>query len=271
MWQVAENIFTHNRMCYRFERHTFDIPGNFETCIDATYVLIMEGSPREDQIKKQVEQANITSTIIYQWNKGYKNCEKNLRVRKPNYDLEHALKNAFKHALRQGYKRIMVLEDDCEFCHRVRNPVIYDDVCRFIKKNNPDIYTFGSFFPIINPLGTSNHQRLFFNAGSHCIIYNEKYMKWLLKNNCLLGHVDLETNRHWSKFTYKLPLAYQKAESTENTREGFGWNITFPILNNLIFKPTGIDKIVQPGYDHIKILSDIFVVLICIWILSHFR
>lgn len=249
--------------CYRLVEE----PGNFDSCIDCTYVLLMEGSPREKHIREQVTKYGITSRVVYQYNKGYKKCHKDLHVQKPNYDLEHALKNAFKDALTRGFKRVLVLEDDCEFDDRIRNPMIIDDLCGFLKTNNPDVYTLGSFLPVVNPFTFSNHQRLLLNFSSHAIVYNRKYMEWLVNNDCMLGHVDFETNRHWSKFTYKLPLAYQKVVSTENTKEG--WRGYYEVLNTFLFKPFGIDRRVQPGYDLIKKWSDILVVLLCVWILSH--
>ena len=254
-------------MCYRLVENVSDTPGNFDSCIDCTYVLIMEGSSREEQIREEVAKAGITSCTVYQYNKGYKKCHKNLRVQKTNYDLEHALKNAFRDALVRGYERILVLEDDCEFDDRIKNPMIIDDVCGFLVSENPYVYTLGSFLPVVNPLTFSNHQRLIYNGGSHAIIYNNTYMEWLINNDCMLGHVDFETNRHWSKFTYKLPLAYQKTMMSENVKES--WSVPYNVLNSLMFKPTGIDKNVQPGYDLIKKWSDILVVLLCVWILSH--
>lgn len=253
--------------CYTFKEQVLKSPGNFDSSIDCTYVLIMEGSPRETQIREQVTVAGITSRVVYQYNKGYKKCHKNLRVQKTNYDLEHALKNAFRDALDKGYERILVLEDDCEFDDRIKNPVIIKDVCGFLASKNPDVYTLGAVIPVVNPLTFSNHQRLLYNGGSHAIIYNNTYMEWLIDNDCMLGHVDLETNRHWSKFTYKLPLAYQKVVPTENTKEG--WRGSYHVLNTLVYNPAGIDKNVQPGYDLIKKWSDIFVVILCVWVLSH--
>jgi hypothetical protein len=254
-------------MCYRLVEEVFEVPGNFESCIDCTYVLIMEGTPREEQIRKHVTTAGITSRVVYQYNKGYKKCHKKLRISSTNYDLEHALKNVFGDALGKGYKRILVLEDDCEFDDRIRNPLIIDDICNFLVNKNPNVYSLGAFLPVVNPLTFSNHQRLLLNSGSHAIIYNDEYMRWLMNNDCILGHTDFETNRHWSKFTYKLPLAYQKMTRTENVENG--WKIPFQILNTLIFTPAGIDRQVQPGYDLIKKWSDILVVLLCVWILSH--
>lgn len=254
-------------MCYRLVEEVSKLPGNFDTSIDCTYVLIMEDSPREETLRKHVETAHITSRVVYQYNKGYKKCHKNLKFQKPNYDLEHSLRNAFKDALSRGYERILVLEDDCEFDERIHDPNIIVDVNKFLLTNNPEVYTLGSFFPVINPFTVSNHQRLLLNFSSHAIIYNKTYMKWFIDNECILGHVDLNTNRCWSKFTYKLPLAYQKTAPTENTKHG--WSGWYELLDALVYTPAGININVQPGYDLIKTWSDIIVVFIIIWITSN--
>ena len=89
--------------CYTLKEYVTKTPGSLDSCIDCTYVLVMEGSSREEQIKTQVETAGITSRIIFQYNPGYKKCEKNLRIKKTNYDLEHALKNVCTHALNREY------------------------------------------------------------------------------------------------------------------------------------------------------------------------
>src|SRR5210317_1161689 len=125
--------------CYRFVEEVSKHTGNFVECIDCMYVLLMEGTDREAQVREHIKEAGITSKVIYQYNKGYRECKKNLRVQATNYDLEHALKNAFRDALAKGYKRIIVLEDDCEFDERIKNPEIINDVCSFLIHQNPKI------------------------------------------------------------------------------------------------------------------------------------
>ena len=75
-------------------------------------------------------------------------------------------------------------------------------------------------------------------------------MNFAIENDFLMGHSDFETNRHLSKYTYKFPLAYQKVVETENAMEG--WGSVYFLLDKFVVKPSGIDKIVQPGYDNIK-------------------
>jgi hypothetical protein len=239
--------------------------GSLDSCVDCTYVLIMEGSKRESLIKDQVKRAGITSRIILQYNPGYKKCNKNLIDNRANYDLEHALKNVFRHALNEGYERILVLEDDCEFDERIKNPEILNDIQEFIMNNNPSIYSLGSFFHIPNPIDVimgSKSQLLLFNASSHAVIYDRRFMEWLCVNNSLLGLVDIETNRHMSKYIYKTQLACQKIEKTQNSQEGWGW--AYPLAEKLLIRPFNLDRQVQPGYDRIKVLVNIIAIIIAI-------
>jgi hypothetical protein len=229
---------------------------------------MMEDSERKKQLLRQIEDAEITTKAVIQYNKGYKKCKKNLRVNKPNYDLEDALKNVFKHALDQGYSRIMVLEDDCEFDERIRDPAVVNNLRTFLNERDPEIYNLGTTISIPSPIDVllhNNHQRLLFTTCAHAVIYNKKYMENALTREFMLGHTDFEMNRIWSKYTYMYPLAYQKITETENAKEG--WGDSYFLLNNIMFKPLKLHTQVQPGFDRLKIVFDyISVVLFLIFL-----
>lgn len=251
--------------CYALVAFTADTPGSLDDCVDCAYVLTMEGSPREASIREQIARAGLTSRVIFQYNRGYKKCPKRLRKNGPNYDLEHAQKNAFRHALAAGHSRILMFEDDCEFDERIKDPEIIEDVKSFLTEKDPSVYTFGSFLLLPNPLDVlagSKHQLLLYNSSTHAVVYNRRYMEWVATNDCLLGHVDFETNRHASKYTYRVPLAYQKITETENSREG--WGHAYPIMRALIFGPLDLAARVQPGYDIIKRWADTISVILLV-------
>lgn len=241
--------------CYYTKSYTID-SGNYDGVIECTYVLMMENSKRKKELLRQIEDAKITSKVVIQYNRGYKKCEKNLRVNKPNYDLEDALKNVFKHALDQGYSRIVVLEDDCEFDERIRDPTVVNDLRTFLNERDPEIYNLGpiSIPSPIDVLLHNNHQRLLYTTCAHAVIYNKKYMDSAIHRKFMLGHVDFEHNRTWSKYTYMYPLACQKFTETENAKEG--WGEAYYILDKLMFKPLKMDTQVQPGFDRLKMIFD---------------
>lgn len=250
--------------CYYYREYRLP-KGNLDPSVNCTYVLIMHDSPREDQIYQHIMKAEPTSRVVFQYNFGYKKCNKTLRANKPNIDLEDAYKTVFKHALDRGYTRILVLEDDCEFDERIRDPSIINDLNTFFIEKNPDIYNLGSFFSFISPIdiiSNNTHQLIMYNSASHADVYNDKFMKYAVDHDFMMGHSDFETNRHLSKYAYKFPLAYQKIVETENAKEG--WGTVFMLLDKFVVKPSGIDKQVQPGYDNIKKVMDFTAVLSCI-------
>ena len=243
-------------LCYYYEE--FHITqGNLDPSIDCTYILIMHGSPRKEQIYQNVVKSNLTTNVVFQYNYGYKKCEKSLRKQGPNYDLEDANKKAFKHALDRGYKRILLLEDDCEFDERIRDPQVVADINKFLIEKNPLIYNLGPVVSVASPFDIvtqKKHHLLLYNSATHAMIYNENYMRYALNTDYMLGHADFETTRHASKYMYHKPVAYQKVEQTENAKQG--WGYIWPLLNTFMIKPTGVDKQVQPGFDMLKVISD---------------
>lgn len=257
--------------CYRTKSYTID-KGNYDGVIECTYVLLMENSKREEQILRQIEDAKITSKVTIQYNKGYKKCEKNLRVNKPNYDLENALKNVFKHALNQGYSRIIVLEDDCQFDERIGDPVVVNDLRTFLDRRDPQIYNLGMTLSLISPTDVLLHnknQRLLYTTCTHAVIYNKTYMENALTREFMLGHADFEMNRVWSKYTYTYPLAYQIFEDTENKKEG--WGYIGKIVDILILKPLKLDTQVQPGFDRLKLAFDYLSVVLFLLLLFYIK
>ena len=85
-------------------------------------------------------------------------------------------------------------------------------------------------------------------------------MNWLVHNACLTGNTDNTHNIHWSKFTYKIPLAYQKTILTENAKDG--WGYVYPIVNTLFYNPFQLDTKVQPGHDYVRIIFDILTLIL---------
>lgn len=255
--------------CYYYEEYTLGNDGSLDPVVDCTYVLTMTNSTRKEQIKQHLTHAGLTSRLVFQYNHGYKGCAKPLKHNGPNYDLCHANQTAFQHALDRGYKRILLLEDDCEFDHRIKDPEILSAIRRFLYDHDPDIYNLGTTICATSPIDIilgMKHRRLLMSFSTHAVIYNRKYMEWLIHNSCLLGHTDTTHNIHWSKFTYRVPLAYQKQTLTENAK--YGWGYGYHILNTLFYKPFRLDTHVQPGHDYVRIIFDISTIIVFLFFLK---
>lgn len=244
--------------CYYYRSETLP-DGSLDSSVDCTYVLLMVGSKREHQIREQVRKAGLTSTVIFQYNYGYKKCDKPLKHKLPNFDLYHANQTVFRHALSRGYRRILLLEDDCVFDNKITNNKVVDDLNTFLKKENPSIYNLGSSLLLSSPisiLSFNKHQRMIISFDTHAVVYNDTYMKWLCNNQVFGGHVDFAHNFHWSKFTYIVPLAYQPKVETNNSINGFG--SMYGLMSILIYKPFNLDdeRSFSKAYNATKSLYD---------------
>jgi hypothetical protein len=259
-------------MCYRYEYYNFS-NGKFDDIVDCTYVLLMENSSRERSILETVSKYTLTSKCIIQYNKGYKNCKKDLKKQLPNHDLVHSLQTVFKHAIKSGYQRILVLEDDCTFDERINDPKVINDISSFIYNNDPKIYSLGTPFHFSFPweILFSNNQRLLFTGTTHAIIYNIKYMKEKCDTNFLDNSTDTEFMRHWDKFTYYKPLAYQTFPDTENSGSWFFGLGLKPFLNRVLFHPLELDKKAQPGFDKIILINKSICFIIFLLLLYYLK
>lgn len=250
-------------MCYRYEHYNF-LYGKFDDIVDCTYVMLMENSSREKTILETIGKYKPSSKCIIQYNKGYKKCKKNIKKQLPNHDLVHSLQTVFKHAIKSGYQRILVLEDDCIFDERINDPEIINDITTFISKKDPKIYSLGTtiHFPVPWDPIISKHHRLLYGTCAHAMIYNLKYMTETCDIDFMGPGTDIEINRHWDKFVYYKPIAYQIFPDTENSQ--IGWIIPGlkQITNFLLFKPTGLTHKPQPGFDIITIIFQILSVYI---------
>lgn len=258
--------------CYYYKN--FTLPrGSLDPSIDCMYILIMHGSDNETAIKKEIERAGIVSNVIFQYNLGYKKCNKNLKIKKTNHDIVHAVQTVFKDALKRNYERIMVLEEDCVFDERIRQETVINDINMFLMDKNPCVYNLGPFIHLSNPIDIllrNKHKRLFFNGGAHCNVYNREYIENKAYGEFYTAAPDIETNFYFSKYMYHKPLAYQLLKETENSKEG--WGILRPISEFLFIKPSGIDRHILPGYDNINKTCDLIslIILLCFMLLLLF-
>lgn len=156
-------------------------------------------------------------------------------------------------ANKNNYNNILILEDDFEFDHQIRDKKILNDIEIFFKNNKFNIYSLGSinvfFIPKINNL---KHNKSFIGGTSHSLIFSREARDIIIreydKNKCLdnvpyfKGH-DIWFNKILDKkFFYYKPLCYQKFSYTENSNK---WQTNFVrrFLNLL-----KLDKKVQPGW-----------------------
>lgn len=252
--------------CYYYEH--LKLPnGTLDPSIDHLYVLTMHESHRIPLIKEQVKKAGIVSNVTIQYNYGYKKCNKNLDEQKPNLDLIHALQTAFRHALSKGYQRVMILEDDCQFDERIRDPEVIDDLNSFLTQRDPRVYSLGGFTMFVNPIDVllhNKHQHSLSMGATHCMVYNKKHMEHAAYTKFTRGCTDCELDKTFFKYTYHKPVAYQVFEDTENSIEG--WGLWRPFYEHSLYHFFPVNKSIQPGFDNSKMFFDYCMVAILLFI-----
>lgn len=209
-------------MCYRYTEHTAAAPGLFDGCVDACYILTMEGSPRTATAVQRWREHTPAARLFVQHNQGHRRCAKEPWVQKVSDDVTHAFLTAFRHALRQGFARILVFEDDY-----IPQPTVAADapeVCRFVRDRDADldVYNLGCVCLGVPVLGRGNEQHRKVHtacAGAHAAIYHRRYLEATATADRALLRVLDDTRMalpRFNTYTFHRPLYTQLWPATDN-------------------------------------------------------
>jgi len=228
-------------MCYRFELLEFN-DCLFEN-VDATYILHLEGNGRLEHIHNQLKTYHPTKKVYLVYNKGYKECKKDLLEQKSNHDLVHANITVFKHA--SQYKNILVLEDDFIFSPDVVPHATHVD--DFLQSDTLYVYQLGSQPRIALPIDMYHYRN--FGLMAHANIYpplaREKLIQDFKEDKIIA--IDGHIAKNIPLYMYHKPLCYQLFPLTENRTNWY--NGLHPIIGMILYY---IDTsfITWTGLDH---------------------
>jgi hypothetical protein len=252
--------------CYHFDNIKFD-DGLLNDCVDATYIIHLEGNGRLPDIQKQLEEYHPSNQVFILFNKGYKKCKKADYINAPAIDLIDAFLQCFQHAEENAYNNILILEDDFMFSEKIKEREHRENICEFIKskEGEPMHYLLGCI-PLIKIPYTINciHYKGI-SMGTHAVIYNKECRKKIKNSNEIIDW-DLFLNLNNTHYYYHIPLCYQLIPETENSKN---WNKGNPVLYILgiivfsFFQLLGLNTSVEPGYSFFYMFSKtIFFLLI---------
>lgn len=259
----------YNRHCLRLEKKIFKNT-MFQPSVDATYIIHLEGNGRLPSIEKQLEQYQTTNLVYIVFNKGYKNCSKKLPFQLPAFDLVDTFLFIFQHANEQGFKNILILEDDFIFNKEIYHDNHLNNINNFlIKKQNENMmYYLGCLLWIQLPYNQHTCINLL-SSGTHAVIYSFKSREYMLKkkiipifdwdiyNNCLTGI---------RRYVYNKPLCYQLFPETENSKNwpslfGFDPVKLYIKINNLHIQ---LENGYSNSYKYSKIVGYIILLIVII-------
>ena len=234
---------------------------HFKEClfdnVDATYVLIMENSKYENNVKTQLQQYKPTYNVHIQYNKGFKKydkyyCNNKKKVSKTYQDLAHAYINAFKDAKKNGYKHVLVLEEDFIFSSEFNSNKHIKSVNQFlpVMRRNKYMLSLGCV-PIITIKHTTEIRKCILTLGTHAIIYPDSLYNDIIQDCNSIEDIDVYLNTK-KKYMLCKPLVYQiynDTENRENWGEQFGYIIKVinTFVSSIILSLFELDIKEEPG------------------------
>jgi len=267
-----------NSQFYTFEKKTYDV-GFLDACVDATYIIHLEGNGRLPRIQEQLTSFQPTRTVYLLHNPGFTNGKKKLIDPVSYHDINDAFLQCFSHADKQGYNNILILEDDFLFSERAKDITVVDRISHFLasKQGSPFVYYLGCFPLIVHPCDFSSHHYTSLKSfTAHSVIYSKEARTVALD----FSYQHWDRILHHSiphKYLYNEPLCYQTFPKTDHREKWISQrNFLSSTLLRTIFTvlnmetdPTFGFHLIYAGAKYIP-LAAILVSLICIWFLYRF-
>ena len=253
--------------CYIYKK-IYLTNGLLNNCVDVTYILHLEDNGRYNDIINQLNIYHPTNIVYIVFNKGYKKCLKK-NINNTVHDIVFTNIQVFKHALKNNYNNILVLEDDFIFNPKILEKKHINNVCNFINKlgNKKFCYLLGCL-PLFRIPYNYNTSILCGYIAQHSCIYSKELYKNLIKdyyNNKIIYPIDLYLTvcNNFNNYIYNIPLCYQLFPDTDNSNN---WDKNIYGNSNIIFYNIviiakkflnflNLDKNVEPGYSFFYIIS----------------
>jgi hypothetical protein len=225
----------------------------FDDLADHCVLLSMAGRlPRAiDRVRKDMPH----SCVTVQLNPGM-DGKVDLMERSTRADICHALAAAFLKAYEQGWKRLLVLEDDFFLGDLDGARRASKDIARFLDGRTFDTYNLGRLVFVGWPSGEGSWRALA-HGTAHGVLYTERFMRAYLEKHAdapweiyRVGN-DLWWNRAGMiHYVYDRALVFQTFPRTEN-RETF-WN---DALKSFAIWLLDLETSHEPGYAVLNAVS----------------
>jgi hypothetical protein len=264
--------------CYKFEKLNYD-SGFLDTNVDVTYIIHLENSGRYDNILKQLEKYKPTKIVYILLNKGFTKCNKT-GIESSHADLTDCYLQIFKHAHKQNFGNVLILEDDFIFNEKIKENEHIKNINTFLEKKAGDnfIYFLGAIPWFLIPYNSYNY-RCILSSGTHSVIYSKSHRDDFLENfskRMMVTDWDINYNINFtSRFIYYTPLCYQICDNSENSRNPKFDNKYVALASevvkycnyNIIFRILGLDKNPEPGYSIFYFYSKIIFYLVLVFLI----
>ena len=264
--------------CYKFEKLNYE-SGLLDASVDVTYIIHLENSGRYDNILKQLEKYKPTKIVYILLNKGFTKCNKT-GIESSHADLTDCYLQIFKHAQKQNFGNVLILEDDFVFNDKIKEKEHITNINTFLEKKTGDnfIYFLGAIPWFLIPYNSYNY-RCILSSGTHSVIYSKSHRDDFLENfskRMMVTDWDINYNINFtSRFIYYTPLCYQICDNSENSRNPKFDNKYAALASevvkycnyNILFRILGLDKNPEPGYSIFYFYSKIIFYLVLVFLI----
>jgi hypothetical protein len=258
--------------CYKYKKIIYK-DGLFNKTIDATYIIHLRNNGRIEHIMNQLNEYHPANIVYIVFNEGFKKCKKADFIKNTMYDLVDANINIFKHAKKNNYDNVLILEDDFTFNKEIKNTYHINNINEFLDnhRNNKFMYFLGCIPFICLPYNLYTYK--FIGGATHAVIFSRKIREdYLLTDQKKIFCWDTYKNKNYTNnlYMYYKPLCYQLFPETENQKN---WSVNDNnifseyFLRIIVFtiKMVKLDKQFEPGYTYMYVLvKTIFCLLVII-------
>ena len=265
--------------CYYYQTIHFE---ESSLDIDAVYVLTMENSDRLEKLKKELYFHKPGKVVMIQVNKGFRNCSKRLckdsteDIDVSYMDISHAYLNAFKNAVNNQYKNVLILEDDAIFSKEYYNADNLKIINEFIPKLDAKQSLFAlGLVPWISLYNSNGIRKSVTASGIHATIFPISVMKKIISDCTNIRDMDMYVNLNCTRYFSHNPLVSQTFPQTENSNNwgnDYGFlGVVIRTILGMFFWLMGLDKTAEPGTTYIytlnKIMYDILIPILILYLL----
>ena len=216
----------------------------------ATYILTMEDdrTHRLSRAIQQVRRLCLSPRVYIVYNRGFRNCNKQLREQNTGSDLNHANMHIARHALNHfSGQLILLLEDDFFWVGDIeRTKESLREIRTFLQQPGDivDHYSLGSMsipFMVYPSLHSIKHWRVHCAFATQAMIHTPNGLKRIATRDSVYDQIDIVYSQKDRFYMYWRPLTMQVFTETENQKM---WRANGPVnlAGWMYLRVWGMDK-----------------------------
>ena len=243
------------------------------TKVDATYVLSLKGSPRMINVKRQLTDNPLTRITYIVENPGYRKVNKPLPRQNSEADVAFSHYVACKHALKNNFRKVFVLEDDFIFEKELLEHENLSEIIDNFLHPKVDHYFLGCTPFIAVPSSWDFvHWKVIYGGCTHAVLHTlsglEKTVNSYETNPEEIYGIDLHIFANNNCYMHYQPLITQTFPETENKITAWGKGDIGKDITSWMIAKMGLDTKTRPGFDYIYFFAKCIIIILLLVIVA---